>query len=117
MDPSEGDARIRHYARQGLKYKTYQRWSKERILFIIQESYHGQSFNDIDPNLISAASQYFGGFYKAVEAAGLSLPQDKWSKRSITERIQEYYISGYRLEINGFGDKRFDDNAKRDFGT
>lgn len=101
----------------GLKYKTYRRWSKERILSIIRESYYGQSFNEIDPNLISAASKYFGGFYKAVEAAGLSLPQGKWSKRSIIERIQEHYVSGHRLEINGFGDKRFAENAKRYFGT
>lgn len=101
----------------GVQFKTYQKWSNERILSIIRESYHGQSFKDIDPNLVAAANKYFGGFYKAVEAAGFSLPHGKWSKRSIIERIQEYYINGHRLDINGFGDKRFAENAKRYFGT
>ncbi len=101
----------------GLKFKTYQKWSKERILDIIRQSYHGQSFNDVDPILISIANKHFGGFYKAVEAAGLDLPHGKWSKRSIIDRIQEYYINGLRIGINGFGDKQFAQNAKRYFGT
>ncbi|RLT21068.1 MAG: hypothetical protein DWI28_00115 [Planctomycetota bacterium] len=101
----------------GVQFKTYQKWSNERILSIIRESYHGQSFKDIDPNLIAAANKYFGGFYKAVEAAGLDLPHGKWSKRRIIDMIQEYYINGRRLEINGFGEKRFAENAKRYFGT
>jgi len=117
-------AAIRHFGNwnaalraAGLKFRTFRRWTKELVIDALQRSYHGQSFNDIDPNLIAAAYQHFGGFYKAVEAAGLDLPHGKWSKRRIIDMIQEYYINGRRLEINGFGEKRFAENAKRYFGT
>ena len=117
-------AAIRHFGSwnaalraAGLKFRTIRRWNKELVIEALQRSYHGQSFNDIDPNMIAAAHQHFGGFYKAVEAAGLDLPHGKWSKRRIIDMIQEYYINGRRLEINGFGEKRFAENAKRYFGT
>ena len=72
---------------------------------------------DVEPNLVGAAQAYFGGFYRAVEAAGLDLPRCKWSKRRIIDMIQEHYINGLRLEISGFGDNRLGANAKRYFGS
>ncbi len=101
----------------GLKFRTIRRWTKELVIDTLRRSYHGQSFNDVDPNLVAAAFQYFGGFYKAVEAAGLDLPKHKWSKRRIIDLIQEHYIKGLRIEIAGFGDQRLAANAKRYFGT
>lgn len=74
----------------GLEFKVYRKWTKERAVDVLRQSYYGQSFNDVDPNLIAAAYQHFGGFYKAVEAAGLNLPHGKWSKRRIIDTILEY---------------------------
>ena len=101
----------------GLKFRTIRRWTKELVIDVLQRSYHGQSFNDIDPNLIAAAYQHFGGFYKAVEGAGLDLPCGRWSKQRIIQLIQEYYVKGHLLEIIGFGDKLLAAVAKRYFGT
>ncbi len=101
----------------GIKIKLNRKWSKARVLDVLRQSYQGQSLRDIDPCLIAAIRRYFGGFYIAVEAAGLTLLSRKWSKRRIIELIQEEYVNGLRLERRGFGDIKLAERAKRYFGS
>lgn len=102
----------------GVKFKERQRWTKENVLERLRHTYRGErNFYEIYPALVGAAHRFFGGLLFAVEAAGLDLPCGKWSKRRIIQQIQEYYVQGHRLEINGFGDLRFALAAKRYFGT
>ena len=102
----------------GVKFKKRKRWTKENVLEGLRQTYRGErNFYEIDPALVGAAYRFYGGLFVAVEAAGLDLPCGKWSKRRIIQQIQEYYVQGQRLEINGFGDLRFGLAAKRYFGT
>ncbi len=101
----------------GVRVKKHEKWTKERVLEALRRTYHGQSFNEVDLSLVGAANRCFGGFYIAVEAAGLDLPRRKWSRQRIIRLIQEYYVQGHRLGTSGFGEKLFAANAKRYFGS
>lgn len=102
----------------GVKFKKRKRWTREAVIEGLRQTYRGErNFYELNPALVGAAHRFFGGLFVAVEAAGLDLPCGKWSKRRIIQQIQEYYVQGHRLEINGFGDLRFGLAAKRYFGT
>ena len=101
----------------GIRFEGHEKWTKERVLEALRRTYHGQSFNEVDRSLVGAANRCFGGFYIAVEAAGLEIPTWKWSKQKIIRLIQEHYVQGHGLESSGFGDRLFTANAKRYFGS
>ena len=101
----------------GIRLVIYEKWTKKHVLEALQRTYHGQSIDDVDQSIVRAAVRCFGGFYIALEAAGLDLPLGKWSKQRIIRRIQEYYVEGRRLGTSGFGDRLLAESAKRYFGT
>ena len=101
----------------GIRLERHEKWTKERVLEALGKTYYGQSFNDVDRCLIRGAIRCFGGFYIAVEAAGLEIPTWKWSKQKIIRLIQEHYVQGHGLGNSGFGNRLFTANAKRYFGS
>ncbi len=86
------------------------------MLAVVRQTYRGQSFYDVDPKLVGAASRFFGGLTNAIEAAGLDLPSGRWSKRRIIELIQEYYVQGLPIAVYGFGNKKLKKAVERHFG-
>ncbi len=102
----------------GIDSKKRQRWTKVRVLEALRQSYLGQpNFHRFDPALTAAAVRYFGNLSSAVEEAGLQALGGRWSKRRITDQIQEYYIQGRCIGFLGCGDLLLGLAAKRHFGT
>jgi hypothetical protein len=95
-----------------------ERWSKSKIIEGLKATYRGQPrFREQYPDLAGAAYRFFGGFFQALEAAGLEPPVGRWTKARIIESIQELYMKKLPLEISGCGDKRLAYAAKRHFGN
>jgi hypothetical protein len=102
----------------GVAFKPYHRWSSERVLEALQNCYRCEpNFRALYPSLAGACYRFYGGFYQALEAAGLPPPSGRWSKRRIVEEIQERYVRGESLQFVGFKDKALGYAAKRHFGS
>lgn len=120
-------AAVRHFGNwqnalraAGLNPKPRRRWSEERV---IQEllAWHRDSLSTNvrkdDPALAGAAARLFGSLEQAFETLGLEPKDDRWTDRRVIESIQDYYVQGRNININGFGDKRLFEAAKRRFGS
>ena len=59
----------------------------------------------------------FGSIEKAFETLGLEPKHNRWTDRRVIETIQNYYVQGRSIDINGCGDKKLFAAAKRRFGT
>ena len=46
------------------------------------------------PALVAAITKYFGSLRNALQAAGLESRRAKWTKRRVTEAIQDLYVHG-----------------------
>jgi hypothetical protein len=105
-------------AAAGVPFRKFEKWSKEKVITNLQSTYFGQSrFRETYPQLEEASRRFFGSFLRALEEAGLDPPPGRWSKKRIIDNIQEFYVQGRLLRINGCGDKRLADAAKRHFGS
>lgn len=104
----------------GLNPKPRRRWTEERV---VQEllAWHRQPWSANvrrdDPALAGAASRMFGSIEKAFETLGLEPKHNRWTDRRVIETIQNYYVQGRSIDINGCGDKKLFAAAKRRFGT
>jgi hypothetical protein len=77
------------------------RWTKEEVLRGIQKWNSGRKASeDVEKQkhvLILGAIRHFGGWRKAVEAAGLQCSRRQWSRKVITQEIRQRLHSGESL--------------------
>jgi hypothetical protein len=87
--------------------RRYEAWSEERILRLIKERarqgkpLNSKAMQDDDSKLFNAALNYFGGWDKALEAAGIR-PEDvykrrRWNPQVITREIKSLSRAGEDL--------------------
>jgi len=97
-----------------------ERWSKKRVLERLHawhEHCGASNLRDVDPNLSAAAARMFGSYHAALEAAGIEPPTRYWTDARVLAAIQDRYIAGNPLHIEGLGDLRLSQAAKRLFGS
>ena len=71
-----------------------------------------------DPQLANYAIKLFGSINAALGSLGLeSKKRRRWSKQKIVSTIQDNYVQGRSININGCGDRRLHRAALRYFGS
>lgn len=104
----------------GFEPRPRERWSKRRVLERLQvwdERCGGTNLRSIAPNLSAAAARLFGSYQAALDAADLEPPPRRWTDRRVLTAIQDRYVAGRPLHIEGLGDLRLALAAKRRFGS
>jgi hypothetical protein len=97
-----------------------QRWSKRRVIERLQawgERGGYRNIRDVDPNLSAAAARLFGNFDAALEAAGVEPSPRRWTDSRVVAAIQDRYVAGNPLHVEGLGDLKVALAAKRRFGS
>ena len=97
-----------------------ERWSKRRVIERLQawEAKFGNgNVRHCDPKLADAATRLFGRLDTALEVAGLEPPPRRWTDARVIAAIQDRYIKGGPVHIEGLGDVRLANAAKRRFGS
>ncbi|MEQ8785084.1 MAG: hypothetical protein RIC55_02255 [Pirellulaceae bacterium] len=87
-------------------------WTRDRILDKIRKrAAQGLSLRAIyrlDPTLNTAAQRHFGGWYKAVDAAGVDVePPTKWSRARLIAVIQDRHARGLPTTSTATDDHAF----------
>ncbi len=100
-------------------------WTPERVLDAIRDWHRRGAFVDgdriDDTGLMLAGNRRFGGWHRALVAAGVRSPDDrdarrwKWPRRRIIEAIQDRYVRGRSLVADH--DKSLAGAAIRVFGS
>jgi hypothetical protein len=97
-----------------------QRWTRQGVVERIQ-AWHQRtldtSLSTSDPNLAAAARSLFGTLDAALKAADIEPRSRLWTDERVIASIQERYIHGQPKHIQGLGDIRLANAAKRRFGS
>ena len=105
----------------GVESQVHQTWTPQRVLDEIQALHRCGAFTEgdqiEDSKLMHAARRRFGGWHRALVAAGVRSPEDdegrrwKWPRRHILEAIQDRYVQG--LSMFASHDRSLSDAAVR----
>lgn len=95
------------------------RWSRERVLSMLQESAAKGVFSigKARGSLQRAVVKFFGGAKAAWAAAGFPELPRKWNPTRVIEAVQDGYRMGHRIDRPGLGDPSLAEAARRYFGT
>ncbi|HEV8606132.1 MAG TPA: hypothetical protein VGQ99_12235 [Tepidisphaeraceae bacterium] len=91
--------------------RSVQRWSKEAILEALRarhERKESLAWVDMPGGLVQSAANRFGGYSKAIEAAGLNYDSvrlyRKWDRESVAAEIRRLYAAGVEMSTKGIRD-------------
>ncbi len=97
------------------------RWTKEEVLCGIQEWHaSGKALEGVEKEsrvLMTAARRHFGGWRKAVEAAGLQCRRRQWSRKVIIQEIRQRLRAGESLSSHEPANINLVAAAIRHFGS
>lgn len=97
-----------------------QRWTRQSVIQRLQ-AWHQRtldtSLSTSEPNLSAAARRLFGTLDTAFMAADIEPRSRRWTDERVIASIQERYIRGLPKHIQGLGDIRLANAAKRRFGS
>ncbi|TWU39375.1 hypothetical protein [Novipirellula artificiosorum] len=97
-----------------------ERWTQQRVIERLKawrERSTDTSLCESEPNLADAAIRFFGGLDKAFEEADIEPSPRYWTDVRVIAEIQERYVNGKPKHIQGLGDIRLANAAKRRFGS
>ncbi len=101
----------------------YRKWTKERVIEMLQDRYvRGLSLNsalNIKNGLAAAAGQVYGGWHKALTAAGLEsaiIRRATWTRERVINAMKELHEQGKPLNSNAHGQPGLTSAAHRYFG-
>jgi hypothetical protein len=105
----------------GLPWTHRQQWSRQKVIDAIQDRYERGlplvAVRKHDPSLESAAARHFGGWKKAMAAAGLHLHRASWTRQTVIEAIQTRNRQGQRVGTTSRDDRLLRRAAHRCFGS
>lgn len=126
-DPALFGAAVKHFGNwqaalmaAGINARVRERWSKERVIERLQElakSGPCQNTRKADVNLAMAARLRFGTLGKALEVAGVQSLTKRWTDAQIITAIRSRYEAVGPTHLEGLGDTRLAQAARRRFGN
>lgn len=104
----------------GLKPVARERWTKRRVVERLQAYDERVGITNLSatcPRLADAAARLFGGLDAAFEAACVEPSPRRWTDERVIAAIQNRYVAGHQRHVDGLGDLRLANAARRRFGS
>ena len=96
------------------------KWSKQRVIEVLQTRHRqGHAMSTVwkdDATLYATAKRYFGSWRNAMQAAGLEVQRNRWTKESVIAAIQARQQQGLPLRNVDKTDSALTQAASRHFG-